>query len=74
MVIGGWNEGPRDEIYIYSEKTNKWIQIGAWPTPFRSGGSATLSSGEVVVIGGLADNMKELLQVVTVFLSYCNNP
>ena len=73
MVIGGWNEGPRDEIYLYSEKTDKWIQVGTWSTPFRSGGSATLPSGESIVIGGLADSGKKLSQVVTLSLSYCSS-
>ncbi len=67
VVIGGWNEGPSDAIFVFSEKSNEWIKIGTWPVAFRSGGSATLPSGEPMVIGGIRDP-QALFQVVIVSL------
>lgn len=68
VVIGGESEDLSNAIFAFSEKKRVWTKIGTWPVAFRSRGSATLPSGESIVVGGIVDP-NSLPQVVIVSLS-----
>ena len=64
LAVGGYKEAPLDlvvspgikEIYMYSPSTNSWIYISDLPAPRSRTTVSVLSSTEVLVIGGWADD------------------
>ena len=58
--MGGWEESKggerRKEIYAYSTATNSWIYVGNLPLPQARSIVATLSSAELLVMGGYGDH------------------
>ena len=60
LAIGGWKESRggerRKEVYVYSTATNSWIYISNLPVPQARSIVATLSSGELLIMGGYGDH------------------
>ena len=60
LAMGGWEERRggerRKEIYVYSTATKSWIYISNLPVPQARSIVATLSSGELLIMGGYGDH------------------
>ena len=63
LVIGGketskWKHrsSNKKEVYMYSSFTNSWIHVSNLPAPRSYTATASLSSTEILVIGGWGDN------------------
>ena len=60
LVMGGWEESKggerRKDVYVYSTTTNSWIYVSNLPVPQARSIVATLSSGELLVMGGYGDH------------------
>ena len=60
LVMGGWEESKggerRKDVYVYSTATNSWVYISNLPVPQARSIVTTLSSGELLVMGGYGDH------------------